>query len=190
MLKKSMLLLCVLTLAGTFVAAGLASQSQTTTQAQTSEDKKQAADVKELEKQAGMLDEQAAKAPNNNDKVFSQLSKELDIPVATLQSEKQSSKLGFGELFIANALAKSSGKTFDQIVTEFHQGQGWGEIAKQNSVKLGPVVSGIKSANKAVGSEMNHANPNSQGASGGTPKGKGAPPATGKGGGRGRGSMI
>ncbi len=189
MLRKSTLILCALTLAGTFVAATLASQTQTKAQTQTSEDKKQSADVRELEKQASLFDEQAAKQSDNG-KVFSQLSKQLDIPVATLQSEKQSSKLGFGELFIANALAKSSGKTFDQIVQEFHQGQGWGEIAKQNSVKLGPVVSQIKSANKAVGNELNHSNSSPEGASSGTPKGKGSPPATGKGGGRGRGSLI
>lgn len=176
MSRRGLLLLCTIAFAVTLAWTSSANQTQTT-------EKTQSSDMRELEKQARRLDDQAAKEPN--DKVFSLLSKQLDVPVATLQSEKQSTKFGFGELFIANALAKSSGKTFDQIAQEFRQGRGWGEIAKQNGVKLGRVVSQIKSANKSVGSAMNHASKSSQGS---PAKGKSAPPpATGRGSGRGRG---
>lgn len=176
MLKRSMLLLCTVALAGTFALASRASQTQ------TGAEKSQSSDMRELEKQARLLDDQAAKEPN--DKTFDLLSKQLDVPVATLQSEKQSSNFGFGELFIANALAKSSGKTFDQISQEFRQGKGWGQIADQNGVKLGPVVSQIKSSNKAMDHQVNSQSHSPQGA---PAKGKSGPPATGRGTGRGPG---
>ncbi len=175
MFKKGILLLCTMALAGAFVPASGAGQTQ------TSAEKTRSSDIGELEKQARLLDDQAAKEPN--DKTFTLLSKQLGVSVTTLQSEKQSTNFGFGQLFIANALAKSSGKTFDQIAQEFRQGQGWGKIADQNGVKLGSVVSQIKSSNKAMDHQLNSQGHGPQGA---PAKGKSGPPTTGRGTGRGR----
>jgi len=84
---------------------------------------------------------------------FEALSERFNIPVATLQSEKQSSGFGFGQLFIANALAKASGKTFDQIVTEFKGGTGFGALAQESNLKLGRVLKEAKRAGKEIKEE-------------------------------------
>ncbi|HYK89139.1 MAG TPA: hypothetical protein VE398_10235 [Acidobacteriota bacterium] len=102
-------------------------------------------EVQQLQKNATRLNDEA-KLSKDNQVVFESLSKQLKVPVATLQSEQQSTKFGFGQLFIANSLAQASGKTFDQIAKEFKSGKGWGEIAKENNLKLGKVVSGLKRA--------------------------------------------
>lgn len=109
-----------------------------------------AADVKvDLEKSVAALDE-AGKKPEGQARVLERISKDTSVPVKTLEEQRERSKLGFGGLFIANVLAKETGKTFDQIVAWHKDGKGWGEIAKENNVKLGPVISQAKRAEKAV----------------------------------------
>jgi hypothetical protein len=102
-------------------------------------------ETQRLQKEATRLDDEARQSSGNR-VVFESLSKQLEIPVATLEAEQQSTKFGFGQLFIANSLAQASGKSFDQVAQEFMSGKGWGEIAKENNVKLGKVVSSLKRA--------------------------------------------
>lgn len=109
---------------------------------QTSGDSK---DLQQLQIQAVRFDDEARQSQGNQ-AVFESMSKRLNIPVETLQSEKQSTGFGFGQVFIANALAQASGQNFDQIAGEFKAGKGWGKIAKENNLKLGKVVSGLKRA--------------------------------------------
>ena len=104
-------------------------------------------DLKEMQKQATRLD---SKASQGEGTVLNSLSTQLNVPVATLQAEQKSTNFGPGQLFIANSLATASGKTFDQIAQEFKSGKGWGEIAKENNLKLGKVVSDLKRANTQV----------------------------------------
>ncbi len=114
--------------------------------AQSADDSK---DLKQLQKQATRLDNEANQGQEQG-AVFDSLSKQLNVPVTTLQTEQKSTNFGFGQLFIANSLATASGKTFDQISQEFKSGKGWGEIAKENNLKLGRVVSDLKRANAQV----------------------------------------
>ncbi len=103
-------------------------------------------EVEKLQKEAAQLDKSASQS-SGNQVVLESLSKQLNVPVATLQAERQSSKFGFGQLFIANSLAQATGKSFDQVAQEFNSGKGWGQIANENNVKLGQVVSNLKRAN-------------------------------------------
>jgi hypothetical protein len=79
----------------------------------------------------------AAQAPEGEQVVAAHLSKELGIPTGTLQTQRESTKLGWSELLIANRLAQRTGLSFDQIVSEFRSGKGWGRIAKEHNVNLG-----------------------------------------------------
>ena len=72
------------------------------------------------------------------------------MPIATLAAQRDQTGLGYGGLFIANSLASATGKSFDEIAALKASGHGWGWIAKQNNVKLGPIVSRAHHANKAV----------------------------------------
>jgi hypothetical protein len=79
--------------------------------------------------------------------VLNRISRETGVPVATLQTEKSSTKLGYGELEIANLLAKASGQRFDSIVAKFKAGENWGKIAHDMRLNLGKIVSDAHRSN-------------------------------------------
>jgi hypothetical protein len=73
------------------------------------------------------------------------------VPVATLQTERTSTGLGWGSLEKAHLLANASGQSFDNIVAMHQGGQGWGKIAHDNGLKLGTLVSNAhRSSNAAM----------------------------------------
>src|SRR5438034_11604104 len=82
----------------------------------------------------------------SNGAVVTRISNETGVPVATLQSERASTGLGWGELenahLLANALAANgSNLTFNDIVAMHQAGEGWGKIAHDNGLNLGRIVS-------------------------------------------------
>jgi hypothetical protein len=72
------------------------------------------------------------------------------IPVATLQTERASTGLGWGSLEKAHLLANATGQSFDNIVALHQGGQGWGKIAHDNGLKLGTLVSDAHRSNNAT----------------------------------------
>jgi hypothetical protein len=82
----------------------------------------------------------------SNGAVVTRISNETGVPVATLQSERASTGLGWGELgnahLLANALAANgSNLTFNDLVAMHQAGEGWGEIAHDNGLNFGRIVS-------------------------------------------------
>lgn len=102
------------------------------------------------------LDDQAAavnrtaRTPEGERVVADRLSRDLGIPAATLEAQRQQTKLGWGELLIANRLAQTPGMTFDKVVSEFRSGKGWGQIAGEQNVNLGKLVSEVRESRQAV----------------------------------------
>ena len=83
------------------------------------------------------------------------ISAQTGIPVATLQAERASTGLGWGELenahLLANALAANgSNLTFNDLVSMHQAGQGWGKIAHDNGVNLGRIVSSAHRSSQAT----------------------------------------
>jgi hypothetical protein len=83
------------------------------------------------------------------------ISAQTGVPVATLQAERTSTGLGLGELenahLLANALAaKGSNLTFNDLVAMHRAGEGWGEIAHDNGLNLGRIVSAAHRSSKAA----------------------------------------
>ena len=97
---------------------------------------------------------------NGQDRVLSSISSETGVPVSTLQAQRAQTGLGFGELRTANLLANATGKSFDDIVALKNSGMGWGKIAKENNVKLGPIVSAANRSSHAT----SHVRSNNSGA--------------------------
>lgn len=95
----------------------------------------------------------AAQTPKGEEVVAARLSKELGIPASTLEAQRAQTKLGWGELLIANRLAQKTGLSFDQVVGDFRSGKGWGKIAKEQNVNLGQLVSDVRRAAHAVEAE-------------------------------------
>ena len=81
---------------------------------------------------------------------LTRMSDETGVPVATLQAERASTGLGWGELEKANLLANASGKSFDDIVAAHKAGEGWGKIAHDNGLNLGTVVSNARQSDHAA----------------------------------------
>jgi hypothetical protein len=83
------------------------------------------------------------------------ISAQTGVPVATLQAERTSTGLGWGELenahLLANALAaKGSNLTFNDLVAMHRAGEGWGKIAHDNGLNLGRIVSAAHRSSHAT----------------------------------------
>ncbi|MGH7318254.1 MAG: hypothetical protein ACRELA_01285 [Candidatus Rokuibacteriota bacterium] len=114
--------------------------------------------------------------------VLGRLSRELGIPVATLQDERELTRLEWGDLLVAHRLAENSGATFEELVEEFRSGRRWQEIAQEHEVDLEAVVAQVKAAREAI--EREAPRPSTPAAQPKKPSQKGgkAPkPGTGKG---------
>jgi hypothetical protein len=105
-------------------------------------------DIVILERTASDFDTWGAR-PDGRERVLSAISRETGVPITTLEMQRNSTRLGYGGLFIANSLASATGQTFDEIAALKASGHGWGWIAKQNNVKLGPIVSRARNVDKA-----------------------------------------
>jgi hypothetical protein len=111
-------------------------------QAPSDIDKKHAGrEAQKIEQEAERLDLEAAHAEDKG-RVFGTLSKELGVPVETLKAQQQHTNFGFGRLFVANAFAKATGKTFDQMARELKNGRGWGVIAPNTN--LGKIINEMR----------------------------------------------
>lgn len=115
----------------------------------------------------------AAKTPRGEQRVVERLSQELKVPAATLRAKREQSKLGWGELSIAYRLSEKTGVPVDQLIAEHKDGKGWGAIAKEHNVKLGPLVSEVKKSSRAVEAKAKKAEKEDEADHGG--KGKGHP---------------
>src|SRR5205823_9743174 len=83
------------------------------------------------------------------------ISAQTGIPVATLQSERASTGLGWGELenahLLANGLAANgSSLTFNDLVAMHQAGEGWGKIARDNGLNFGRLVSDAHRSSQAA----------------------------------------
>lgn len=67
------------------------------------------------------------------------------------EEKKGKEKFGKGELEIVEDLAKASGKSVDEILAMRKSGKGWGQIAHELGVKLGPAVSDKEKPEKGKG---------------------------------------
>jgi hypothetical protein len=116
---------------------------------------KKPADEKKLDSAAVQLDKDAAK-PYGEKLVTEKIKTEFKVDDARVQGLRDQ-KLGYGEISIALSLAKElPGGITDanvQKVMAMRQGppvMGWGRIARDLKVKMGPVVSGVKKMSAEV----------------------------------------
>lgn len=87
---------------------------------------------------------------SGNTRVLTRISDETGVPVETLQTQRDATGLGYGELEHANLLANASGQSFDTIMAKRQAGEGWGQIAHDYNLNLGKVVSGAHRSSQAT----------------------------------------
>lgn len=93
------------------------------------------ADPATLADQAAAI-ERASTAPDGFRVVVGHLSRELGLPVEILRSQRMTTGLDWGSLFIANRLAKESGAPFDEIVQQYRAGKPWEQIGSERRVDV------------------------------------------------------
>ena len=122
-------------------------------------------------------------------RVLTRISNETGVPLGTLQAERATTGLGYGDLENANLLANASGQSFDTIVGKFHAGEGWGKIAHDYGLNLGKLVSGAHRSDRAALHAQNgvHGKSATHVRSNHVRSGKGV--GHGQGGGKGQGSV-
>src|SRR5206468_8483440 len=91
----------------------------------------------------------------SNGAAVTRISNETGVPVATLQSERASTGLGWGELenahLLANGLAANgSSLTFNDLVAMHQAGEGWGKVSHDNGLNLGRIVSDAHRSSQAA----------------------------------------
>ncbi len=108
----------------------------------------QADDAADLDKQVAAMDKQSTEVKDDRP-MLEEVSKKTGVPTEQLEKQQRETKMGAGSLFIANTLAKKTGKSFEEIVAaRGKKGNGWGKVAKDNGVKLGPLMSDAKKMEK------------------------------------------
>ncbi len=78
-----------------------------------------------------------ASKPGGPERVVKSISASTGVPAATLEKQKAKTGLSYGDIFAAHAIAKASGKSFDQIAALKAKGQTWDKIAEDNNVSIG-----------------------------------------------------
>src|SRR5688500_8123985 len=78
-----------------------------------------------------------AAKPGGPARVVQSISKSTGVPAATLESQKASTGLTYGDIFAAHSIAKASGKNFAEIAALKKKGQTWDQIAEANGVDIG-----------------------------------------------------
>jgi hypothetical protein len=101
----------------------------------------------DLDKQVEVIDQTDQQAAQP-DQPLGEVSRKTGVPEKQLKEQKAKTKLNSGGLYIANTLAAKTGKSFDEIMAQKNSGKGWGQIAKENNVKLGPLMKDAKKLEK------------------------------------------
>lgn len=87
-----------------------------------------------------------ASKPGGPEKVVQSISKSTGVPAATLEKQKASTGLTYGDIFAAHSIAKASGKNFAEIAALKKKGQTWDQIAEANGVDIGGKKTATKTA--------------------------------------------
>ncbi len=98
-----------------------------------------------------------ARTPEGQQVVVQRLSQELGIPTKTLWDQRQRTGFGWGQILIANRIAQRTGMTFDQVVSEFRGGKGFGVIARERDLNVGKLVSEVKASDAAIRASVSSA---------------------------------
>jgi len=102
-----------------------------------------------LEELAAAID-RVRTGPDGERVVAGHISRKLAVSVAVLRAQQAQTKLGWGELLIANLLSKASKLTLDQVVAEFRSGKGWADLAHHHNVGLDELIAEVRQSQQAM----------------------------------------
>jgi hypothetical protein len=109
----------------------------------------QYSEIYRLDKAVNGLDEKV---------VFAKLSERLSIPADTLAQQKTQYNLSFGQLYMANALAKATNKDFDTLMSQIKSGKTWSLLVQENNVRMQPIDGTVRDLEKVFKNERGSSN--------------------------------
>jgi len=122
--------------------------------------------------------------PDGERVVVGHISRKVAVSVEALRAQRAETKLGWGELLIANLLSKATKLTVDQVTAELRSGKGWADIAHHHNVGLDQLIKDVQQSRQAMEQRVeDRAPPRSETLSspGTTGPAPGAPAGTGPG---------
>jgi len=99
---------------------------------------------------ATMQDSVAAIDRAADQAVAQRLAKSLGMDASTLQTQRRQTKLGWGDLVIANRLAQATGFSFSKIVEEFQSAKAWEPVVQDHGADLGKLIGDTKQPRAAL----------------------------------------
>lgn len=82
--------------------------------------------------------------------VAQRLAKTLGMDASTLQTQRSQTKLGWGDLVVANRLAQATGFSFTKIVDEFQSAKAWEPVVQDHGADLGKLIGDTKQPRAAL----------------------------------------
>ena len=102
-----------------------------------------------LEELAAAID-RVRTGPDGERVVAGHISRKLAVSVEVLRAQQAQTKLGWGELLIANLLSKATKLTLNQVVAEFRSGKGWADLAHHHNVGLDELIAEVRQSQQAM----------------------------------------
>ena len=107
------------------------------------------ADPPTLEELAAAI-ERVRTGPDGERVVVGHISRKLAVSAEVLRAQHAQTRLGWGEILIANLLSQATKLTLDQVVVEFKSGKGWADIARHHNVGLDQLVKEVQQSQQAM----------------------------------------
>jgi hypothetical protein len=107
------------------------------------------ADPPTLEERAAAI-ERASNEPDGVRVVVGHISRELRLDAETLRAQRAQTGLGWGDILIANRLAREAGLPFDQIAAKLQSGKRWAEIATAHHADLDRLSRAVERSQEVV----------------------------------------
>jgi hypothetical protein len=82
--------------------------------------------------------------------VVGHISRKLAVSVEVLRAQHAQTRLGWGEVLIANLLSQATKLTVDQVVAEFKGGKRWAVIAHNHNVNLDQLINELRQSQQAM----------------------------------------
>jgi hypothetical protein len=94
--------------------------------------------------------ERASTAPDGFRVVVGHLSRELGLGVDILRAQRLQTNLDWGSIYIANRLAKESGRSFEDVVAEHRGGKAWEDIGRAHKVDVDKLAGAVQRTQTVV----------------------------------------
>lgn len=75
---------------------------------------------------------------------------QADVSVKTLNAQRTKAEMSYGELLVANSLAKTSGQTFETILGMKQKAATWGQLAKQLKINPDSIAIRARKATESI----------------------------------------